>query len=58
MKISRNTLILAIKALEAMRAIDKCLNLSILKKYDDAIDELNDILKSEYVYDTYELNIN
>lgn len=57
MKISRKTLTLAIKALEAMRAIDKCLNLSILKKYDKAIDELNEILKSEYVYDTYELGI-
>ena len=51
------TLTLAIKALEAMRAIDKCLNLSRLKKYDDAIDELKAIMKSEYVYDKFELDI-
>lgn len=57
MKINRKTLVLAIKALEAMKAIDRCLNLSKLKKYDDAISELNNILKSEYVYDTYELDL-
>ena len=58
MKISMGTLTLAIKALEAMRAIDRCLNLSRLKKYDDAIDELKAIMKSEYVYDKYELDLN
>jgi hypothetical protein len=57
MRISRKTLMLAIKALEAMRAIDNCLNLSRLKRYDSAIEELSSILKSKYVYDTYELEI-
>ena len=53
MKISRKTLILAIKALEAMRAIDSCLNLHALKRYDDAIAELNYILKNY----THELDL-
>lgn len=58
MKLSVETLELAIKALEAMRMIDRCLNLSRLKKYDDAIDELSNFLKSEYTYRKYKLDIN